>query len=142
MTAIFAAPRNMEALFGPRLQAVGVAVTPLSGAGRHAQIFDSDLLLRFTTAQLALMLDNLRESEVEPLMSNDAALEAALHSRKTELLAAASVVKNASRYERLPIPIFPHPARDIFDLLDPDVLTQEFPRFPLCQCSVSRFQHQ
>lgn len=85
--------------------------------------------MRFTTAKLAVMLDNLRQDEVRLLHEDTEALEAALRAKKTEIQALASVIKNARRHDRH-VETFAHSAIDIFDLLDEAVIQSEFPRFP------------
>lgn len=121
----------IEALYGPRLRELGVAVVPLSGAGNHAQLFESDLLLRYSTARIALMLDNVTEPEIRLLQTDDKALEAALRGKRvrTEIKAMAHVIKNARQHTRHVEP-FAHSRGDIFDLLDEDILVQRFRDFP------------
>jgi len=121
----------VEALYRERLRDMGVALVPLSGAGNHAQLFESDLLLRYHTAPIALMLDNVSEAQLRSLQDDEQMLELALRGKKvsTEIKTMAHVIKNARRHGR-EILLLAHTGRDIFDLLDADLLRQRYPDFP------------
>jgi hypothetical protein len=121
----------LEALYGRRLLDMGVAVVPLSGAGNHAQLFESDVLLRYSTARVALMLDNVSEPQIRRLQIDDHALEEALRGKRvgTEVKVMAHVIKNARRYGRH-VDLYAHSGADIFDLLDEASITKTFQGFP------------
>lgn len=63
------------------------------------------------------------------MLDDDPALEKALRSKKTELQAMASVIRNARQHGRHVEPMT-HPYDDIFDVLDEDVIRELFPKVP------------
>lgn len=122
----------LDAYCGERLHHAGVALVPIHGAV-HAErkgVVDSEIVLGWTGARLAILLDNLVEAEWEQLATDDQyCLEQSRKPAKTELKAMADVLLRSKAVGRdiLPLGI---PVDDIFDLLDEDLLRERFPSFP------------
>jgi AAA domain, putative AbiEii toxin, Type IV TA system len=120
----------LEALFLKRLYAAGIAVFPLHGAvGAEAQILDANVLLRYTTAIVAVALDDLSAAETLRLQTDDAYLNQSLKAKKLTLKEMAKLIKTAKLHGRH-IEAYGIPGYDIFDLLDEGVLTTLYPEFP------------
>jgi hypothetical protein len=121
----------LNGLFRPELYAAGVGLIPIGGAVRAARkgIADSETLLRFTSVRVAVLFDNLERAGTARLLVDAQYRREAKEAGSTELRAMAEVIKVAIEYERSVQPLALE-APDIFDLLDEDLLQQQFPRFP------------
>jgi hypothetical protein len=122
----------LRGLFEPELHSAGVAVIPIHGAfgAERKGVVDAELLLRFTTATVGLLLDSLDREDAMRL-TVDATYRKAVAARPhwSELREMARVVERAIANERGLVP-FSIPTHDVFDLLDQDILKEQFPVFP------------
>lgn len=75
--------------------------------------------MRYSSANLAVLLDNLTEDEIGSLLTNPERLEAATKSSKTELRELAELLRMARAQHRNVVPMG-LPEKDIFLLLDED----------------------
>lgn len=124
----------LEALARKRLHHAGILIVPIGGArNAHSKgVVDAELL-RYTVARPAIMLDHLAEREWARLQ--DAEERRAVIGRggksasKLELKALAQVIDHAYAVDR-PIAPVPIPVHDAFDLLDPDLVREQYPGFP------------
>ncbi len=119
----------LEELFRLPLYHAGVLVVPIAGVGRHSQIVEYDVLIRFTRAQLAVVFDKLDRQTIDRLLTDTAFRRESLRSRRTELQAMASLLQKAIDNDRRVQPL-PLPVADIFDALDQQILIDQYPRFP------------
>jgi energy-coupling factor transporter ATP-binding protein EcfA2 len=115
----------LEGLYADLLRRAGVAVVPLHGATQIAQVADSQLLLRVTSAKPAILLDNLSESEILRLESDADYLAAATKSGKLEKQSLAKLVRIMADQGRQPI-CLPLPVKDIFFALDSESIVVTF----------------
>jgi hypothetical protein len=122
----------LDAFCGARLHHAGIALVPIHGAV-HAErkgVVDSEVVLSWTAARLAVLLDNLVEDEWRKLEEDpDFRLEQARKPAKTELKAMAEILLRADQVGRSIVPLG-IPVDDIFDLLDEDLLRERFDDFP------------
>ena len=121
--------RLLESLFRGRLHGSGILVVPIQGVGRHGQILDSDVLLRYVRCPTAVLFDNLTETEIHRLKTDPAYVDQSLRSPSTELQNMAHLFKNAALHGHSIEPMGV-PSEDIFDLLDENILRQTYPRYP------------
>jgi hypothetical protein len=122
----------LEAVARERLHHAGIALVPIHGAvdAEKKGIVDSELVLSWTAAKLAVLLDNLTEAEWTALEADaDHCAEQARKAKKTELRAMARILVRAREVGRSiePLGIV---GDDIFDLIDEAVIRDRFPRFP------------
>jgi hypothetical protein len=119
----------LEELFNLPFHHAGVVLVPIAGVGRHPQIVEHDVLIRFTRATIAVVFDKLERETIARMQTDENFRQESLRSRQTELQAMASLLHRAAENQRdvhpmaLPVP-------DIFDALDEDVLRDQFPDFP------------
>jgi predicted ATPase len=119
----------LEELFSLPFHHAGVVLVPIAGVGRHAQIVEHDVLIRFTRATIAVVFDKLDRKTIARLQADDTFRRESLRSRQTELQAMASLLHKAAENERDVHPVA-LPVPDIFDALDEDMLRDQFPDFP------------
>jgi hypothetical protein len=122
----------LDAVAGQRLHHAGVALVPIHGAvdAEKKGIVDSEIVLSWTAARLAILLDNLLEDEWSALQADpDYCAEQARKAKKTELRAMARVLVRAEEVGRTITPLG-IAGDDIFDLIDNDVVRDRFPTFP------------
>ncbi len=121
----------LQALFGAELHHAGVIVVPIHGASRASRkgLVDSELVMRFTTAKLALLLDNVAEKTCRRIRDDAMERRRLAKEGSTEEQAMAQTMDAAYRLERDLRPI-PLPCHDAFDLLDEGILTERYPSFP------------
>ena len=119
----------LETIFAMRFRRAGVVVVPIAGAGKHAQIVEHEVLIRFTRARLAIVLDKLDADVVRRLVGDEAFRHESLRSRQTELQAMASLLQNAAVNRRDVCP-FALPVDDVFDALDEGIIEDQFPKYP------------
>jgi energy-coupling factor transporter ATP-binding protein EcfA2 len=114
----------LEGLFADRLRRIGVAVFPVHGATQLPQVVDSQILMSYSTATVAVLLDNLEEREIEKLLTDPQHREGASHG-DTEEQAVAKLFREAARHRRMP-EVLGIPVKDIFFLLDEDAIRETF----------------
>jgi energy-coupling factor transporter ATP-binding protein EcfA2 len=114
----------LEALFGERLRSIGVVVIPLGGATQAVQVVDAQVLVRFSTAKAAVLLDNLEHREIDLLLT-DPEYRASAARGKTEEQAVAKLLNEAFARGRVP-EVHGIPVEDIFFLLDPQAIRDTF----------------
>ena len=114
----------LESLFGDRVRRIGVAVFPVAGATQLAQIVDAHVLLRYSTAAVAVLLDNLDRREIDRLLT-DASYREKTSRGKTEERAVAKLIDLAFAQDRHPT-VLGIPVDDIFFLLDPAAIRETF----------------
>ena len=105
---------------------------PIHGAvvAERKGVVDSEIVLTWTAARLAVLLDNLVEQEWQRLVDDpDYRNEQSRKSAKTELKAMADILIRAKQVGRSITPVG-IPVDDVFDLLDEELLKQRFERFP------------
>lgn len=107
----------LEGLFGERLQRMGVAVIPMHGVLQLRQIMDATVLVRYSTAKTAFLVDNMDEYGIRQMLDNPGQLEEASRSNKTEERETARLLLAAKDAGRRLEPLG-LPATDIFFLLD------------------------
>jgi energy-coupling factor transporter ATP-binding protein EcfA2 len=123
----------LEELYAERLAHAGITVVPMHGASRAVGIAEAETLLRFTTARVAVWLDNVPPDVLRRLKS-DPAFTAEVKSntaRKygSEEKTMADLILTARRHGRQVEPL-PHPGIDVFDLLDEEAIRAHHPAFP------------
>lgn len=124
--------RCLEAFCGRQLHHAGIALVPIHGAvAAHKKgIVDSETVLVWTTAKLAILLDNLTEAEWQALQADsEYCRQQARKGSKTEMKAMAEILVRARDLGREIAPVG-IPVPDIFDLLDDQLLCERFPKFP------------
>ncbi|UGS35338.1 hypothetical protein [Capillimicrobium parvum] len=119
----------LDELFGSRFHRAGIVTVPIAGVGRHAQIVEHEVLVKFTRARLAVVFDKLEPAVIQRLLDDADFRQESLRSRDTELNAMASLLQNAAVNDRTVQP-FALPVDDIFDALDEEVLRDQFPKYP------------
>ena len=125
--------RILEALFGSRLRAAGVTVVPIHGANRAVGLVEAETLLRFTSARVAVWLDNV-PADVLNRMRVDPEFAATVKSNNqkkygSEEKTMADLLLTARALGRQIEPL-PHPGADVFDLLDEATIRQAHPSYP------------
>jgi len=113
----------LEGMFGDRLRRCGVAVVPLHGVRQLRQILDATVLLHFSTAKTAVLVDSLDEHEIAAMLADSVRLEAARHSPKIEERELANLLREAADQGRPAEPLG-LPKHDIFFLLDPAAIQE------------------
>jgi hypothetical protein len=126
--------RVLNELFGPELHGAGVAMFPIHGVVDAEQkgLANAEILVRYTTANTALLVDNARRDDAQRLLDDPDFRREKMRSRArrdTELRAMARVVDAACRLKRRLVPLS-IPVADIFDLLDETLIKNRFGGFP------------
>lgn len=120
----------LESLFGEHLRSAGIAVVPMGGVARSVGVLDAEMLVRWTSADLAVMFDDMRRREIDELLAmSDEALSLATRKGKTERRYMASLIHAARRLGR-PMHLHGITVHDIFDLLSDKALRDTFPKWP------------
>lgn len=131
----------LDAYCGARLHHAGIALVPIHGAvsAERKGVVDSEVVLFWTAAKLAVLLDNLIEDEWRQLEEDsDYRLAQSRKPAKTELKAMADILMRAEQVGRSITPVG-IPVDDIFDLLDEEILRERF-GFP--GHAAARAQHE
>jgi hypothetical protein len=115
----------LEALFGDRLHSIGAAVVPLHGVRQLPQMIDATILLRYSTARIAFLIDEMDQDRIQELTNNTQARTAARRSKKIEERELANLLEDAIQQGRRP-DVLGLPARDIFFLLDDAAVRDTF----------------
>ena len=113
----------MEELYGPELDRAGIVLIPLGGATRSQTVMPmATLLLRYTTAAVAVVLDDVARESFDRLVTDpEYRAESARSSKQVELRELARLMVLAVEQERTIVPLG-IPVKDIFDLIDEDVV--------------------
>jgi putative AbiEii toxin of type IV toxin-antitoxin system len=120
----------LESLFSTRLRTAGIAVISMGGVTRSGGVLDAEMLLRWSSAQICVMFDDLAQAELDELVAmSDGELRKASRKGKTERQYMARLMAEARRLAR-PMHVQGIPVHDIFDLLDDPALHAVFPRWP------------
>ena len=119
----------IESLFRSQLRAAGIAIAPIHGIMRTKGIVEADLLMRYSDARLAFLIDDVRRAEIQEMLTDDTKLAEAAKSRKAEEQAIARLIQDARANGRH-VQLFGIPTHDIFDLLDDDAIRTRFPKWP------------
>lgn len=91
----------VESLFAERLRRIGVAVFPVRGATQLAQVVDAQVLLRYSTAKVVVLLDQLEHREINRLLT-DPEFRASVARGRTEEQAVAKLLNEAIDHGRMP----------------------------------------
>jgi hypothetical protein len=122
----------LDGYFGSQgLRERGISVLLLHGARHTARILEASLL-RFTDAEVAVWLDKISPNFAKRLRQDSTwAKEQTQAAETDEERNLAKLACEAERLGRTVHPISAHPpAGDVFDLLDEDVVREEWPKFP------------
>jgi energy-coupling factor transporter ATP-binding protein EcfA2 len=115
----------LEALFREQLHRIGVAVIPLHGVRQLRQILDATVLLRYSAAKVALLIDDLDEHGIRAILDDQQQRALAIRSDKIEERELAKLLDEAIEQRRSPT-VLGLPARDIFFLLDETAIRDTF----------------
>jgi energy-coupling factor transporter ATP-binding protein EcfA2 len=120
----------LTAMFAQELHHAGVVVVPIHGAkdAEGKGIVDSEMMLRFTSAKVAIMLDKITSADFSGLVSSRAARDDVKQKKsKTgiELRHLARLIQRADDLER-PLQLVPLDGEDIFDLVSEELLRERF----------------
>jgi hypothetical protein len=115
----------LEGLFDDRLHRIGAAVVPIHGVKQLLQILDATILLRYSTARVAFLIDDLDRDRIRELVDDPQARAQATRSPKIEERELAKLLDAALDEGRTP-EVFPLPARDMFFLLDEAAIRDTF----------------
>lgn len=121
----------LQVIAGEELRTAGVAIIPLHGESRASGVLDSEIVLRYSSAAVAVWLDRVPAELVADLLADaKAAISISNDKSKTpEIRTMAKLVATAAEHGREVAPV-PHPGADIFDLLNEDAIRQLFPTYP------------
>jgi energy-coupling factor transporter ATP-binding protein EcfA2 len=115
----------LEALFREQLHRIGVAVIPLHGVRQLRQIIDATVLLRYSAAKVALLIDDLDEHGIRDILEDQQRRALARKSDKIEERELAKLLDDSIEQRRRPT-VLGLPARDIFFLLDETAIRDTF----------------
>ena len=120
----------LEGIFGEELAEAKLSLVALRGSPPKG-LLEVDALWRFTTAAVAVCLDNVRPDLVRSAQAGDQdALGQLTHaSASNEEKALAVLIGQARKFHR-EIVLLGHPGTDLIDALDPAVVRAVYPRFP------------
>ena len=119
----------LEGIFGRELAEAKVTLVALRGSPPKG-LLEVDALWRFTTAAIAVCLDNVRPGLVERAQEgDDQALRELRTSTAEEEKALARLVTQSRRFAR-EIHLLGHPSKDLIDALEPDAIRDAYPKYP------------
>lgn len=120
----------LEGLYGPRLRREGVAVFVLHGIKQAQGVLDAQILMRFTSAKVAVLVDGLAHEVVERAQRDPAYRAKLRRSPKIEESAIAKLLDAADVHGR-EVVVFSIPdKKDIFFTLDEQAIRSVFPKYP------------
>jgi hypothetical protein len=121
-----------ERLFPVELRSAGVVIVPVHGAAKLEGVSTAEVLLRFTTAPVALLYDNVAPELVNAVRDDAGFRERVRHSttREFQELRWIAHLYSTTEAHRRPVTALSLRAKDIFDLLDEEAIRQLFPDFP------------
>lgn len=116
-------------LFERELRRSNIVVATMKGVANATEILH-DPLVRFTSARIAALFDNLSDRDLEDIRAcGGSKARAPAREAKAEVRNARNLVEAACDARRK-IEIFGIPAQDVFDLLDDTCITQIAPDWP------------
>ena len=133
----------LDGYFGSQgLRERGISVLLLQGARHTARILEASLL-RFTDAEVAVWLDKISPDFAARLLEDPTWAKEQTHAAKTdEEMHLAKLACEAEKLGRTIHPISAHPpADDVFDLLDEEVIRDEWPEFPGHAAALEAFRN-
>ena len=116
----------LESLFSNRLRSMGAIVVPLHGATQVAQLVDSQLLVRYCPAKIAVLFDGLDEETLTRLMGSRRQLEQTANSEKLEEREMGRLLLALSDQGRSATPLG-LPYKDVLDVLDEEAIRIALP---------------
>jgi AAA domain, putative AbiEii toxin, Type IV TA system len=111
--------------FGETLRQLGVAVIPIGGATRAPQIIDAQIATRYSSAWLAMLVDDLSADFVARVQRDAKYRTRKRASKKTEEQAVARLIDHANEAGRH-VQVIRLAKRDIFFALDSRSIREEF----------------
>lgn len=124
--------RVLRALFGRLLHSEGIAVIPIHGAVGAEQkgVVDAEVLLRWTGALPAIMLDHVAAADWQRLEADpEFRRKEASSGKHLESRVLARILERSVALDR-PVVALPIAQADIFDVLDEEIVKQCFGAFP------------
>lgn len=119
-----------DRIFG-ELRAARIALVPMEGLSNYQAVLDSDVLWRYTTAQVALTTDKFEPETLKNVLGNPKAARELRRSDSAddELKILAKLIGIAERNGKQ-IHLLGHRGADLIDVLDEATVCSEFPSYP------------
>lgn len=124
--------RVLDTLFPGELRAAGIEVVPLHGTSKWQAVLESDALWRFTTANVALLFDNIPAHRIEEMQAMSIDKLAALrrsNKEPNEIKDLSNLMESLARQDKELTPI-PNPVPDLLNHLDDAAVIRAFPNYP------------
>lgn len=120
----------LERIFG-ELRAARIALIPMEGLSNYQAVVDSDVLWRYSTAQVALATDKFQSKALEKVLGDPKAARALRSSKAAddELKILAKLIGIAERNGKQ-IHLLGHRSADLPDVLDEGIMQAEYPGYP------------
>lgn len=120
----------IETVFAREVREAGVRIVPLRG-GAARSLLDVDVLWRYTTASVALALDNIDPEDLRAAQAGDTqALARLTHADSSaESKAAGNLLTHAIGTDRR-LHLLAHPGTDLIDALLDDAVKHVYPEYP------------
>lgn len=117
-------------VYGRQLREAGVELVPVHGVLHLPGILEAEVLWRYTSAAIAVLVDNDIAKLASDFSSDASARSEGMRQRSnTELHAIAKLYESAAQAEKQ-IRLFSIPTFDMFGLLDEDLIRERVPEFP------------
>jgi putative AbiEii toxin of type IV toxin-antitoxin system len=120
----------LERIYGRELRAARIAMLPLQGISNAQAILETDVLWRYSTAEVALATDKFDRALLERVIADPEeakALRKGDADEETKLL--GQLIGNAQRNDTK-IHLLGHRGADLIDVLDEKVIANTFERYP------------
>jgi hypothetical protein len=120
----------LERIYGRELRAARIAMLPLQGISNAQAILETDVLWRYSTAEVALATDKFDRALLERVIADPEearALRRGDADEETKLL--GQLIGNAQR-NNTTIHLLGHRGADLIDVLDEKVIANTFERYP------------
>jgi hypothetical protein len=119
-----------DRIFG-ELRAARIALVPMEGLSNYQAVLDSDVLWRYTTAQVALTTDKFEPEILKNVLGNPKAARELRRSQSAddELKILAKLIGIAERNGKQ-IHLLGHRGADLIDVLDETTVCAEFAGYP------------